>query len=115
MWTRSVSATARPSARRLVTMRSMCRVFHSTTAFDSRLRQLALFMIVSKSPVRNSPWLAKNSQRARADFVVADHAVVVRDDPELDLDTHARPTGCPAQKASLSAAGAVDHPPTSHT
>jgi hypothetical protein len=28
------------------------------------------------------------------DFVIADHAVIVRDDPELELDTHARPTGC---------------------
>src|SRR3954470_13750890 len=51
-WTRSSSRIAVPSARNSVTMRSICRVFHSTTALDSRLRQLALFMIISKSEVR---------------------------------------------------------------
>jgi hypothetical protein len=44
-----------------VTMRSIRKVFHRTTALASRLRQLALFMIISKSEVRNSPWSEKNS------------------------------------------------------
>src|SRR4051794_37326982 len=63
--TRSSSRIVVPLARSSVTMRSSCTVFHRTTALDSRLRQLALFMIDSYSEVRNSPWLAKNSHLAR--------------------------------------------------
>jgi hypothetical protein len=44
------------------------------------------------------------------DLVRADHAVIVGDDPELDLDTHARPTGCHCWRGSLSAAGTKNYP-----
>jgi hypothetical protein len=54
-WTRSSSRIVAPPARSSATMRSMCMAFHSTTALDSRLGQLALFMIISKSEARNSP------------------------------------------------------------
>lgn len=37
-----------------------------------------------------------------SDLALADHAVVVTDDPELDLNTHARPKGCFYWSASLS-------------
>ena len=43
-------------------------------------------------------------------LVRADHAVVVTNDPELDLDTHARPNGCRCSAASLSAADAANYP-----
>src|SRR3954462_9321019 len=38
------------------------------------------------------------------------HAVVVGDNPELDLNTHARPKGCHCRSDYLSAGGAADHP-----
>jgi hypothetical protein len=44
------------------------------------------------------------------DFVFADHAVVVGNDPELDLDTHARPMGGHCWMSSLSGAGTGNHP-----
>src|SRR4051794_22685390 len=43
------------------------------------------------------------------DLVFADYTVVVADDPELDLDTHARPKGCHCQSATLSADTTADH------
>ena len=43
-------------------------------------------------------------------LVRADHTVVVTKDPELDLDTHARPNGCRCSAASLSAADAANYP-----
>jgi hypothetical protein len=43
------------------------------------------------------------------DLVLADYTVVVADDPELDLDTHARPKGCHCQSATLSADTIADH------
>src|SRR3954469_14130185 len=42
------------------------------------------------------------------DLALADHAVVVGDDPELDLNTHARPKGCHCRSDYLSAGGAAD-------
>src|SRR3954454_33382 len=48
------------------------------------------------------------------DLVLADHAVVIADDPELDLDTHARPKGCHCQSAKLSADTIADHPHLPH-
>src|SRR3954454_11224562 len=48
------------------------------------------------------------------DLVLADHAVVIADDPELDLDTHARPKGCYCQSANLSADTIADHPHLPH-
>src|SRR3954469_3739047 len=44
------------------------------------------------------------------DLALADHAVVVGDNPELDLNTHARPKGCHCRSDYLSADGAADHP-----
>jgi hypothetical protein len=44
------------------------------------------------------------------DLALADHAVVVGDDPELDLNTHARPKGCHCRSDFLSAGGAPNHP-----
>jgi hypothetical protein len=43
-------------------------------------------------------------------LVRADHTVVVTNDPELDLDTHARPKGCRCLAASLPAADAANYP-----
>jgi hypothetical protein len=43
-------------------------------------------------------------------LVRADHAVVVTNDPELDLDTQARPNGCRCSAASLAAADASNYP-----
>src|SRR5918994_7754770 len=48
------------------------------------------------------------------DLALADHAVVVGDNPELDLNTHARPKGCHCRSASLSAGRAADHPHLPH-
>src|SRR3954467_2967009 len=48
------------------------------------------------------------------DLVLADYAVVIADDPELDLDTHARPKGCYCQSANLSADTIADHPHLPH-
>src|SRR3954471_18100984 len=47
------------------------------------------------------------------DLALADHAVVVGHDPELDLNTHARPKGCFSWSASLSIADTLDQIPTS--
>jgi hypothetical protein len=46
------------------------------------------------------------------DLALADHAVVVGHDPELDLNTHARPKGCFYWSASLSIADTLDQIPT---
>ena len=46
------------------------------------------------------------------DLALADHAVVVGHDPELDLNTHARPKGCFCWSASLPAADTLDQIPT---
>ena len=46
------------------------------------------------------------------DLALADHGVVVPNDPELDLNTHARPKGCFSWSASLSSADTLDQIPT---
>ena len=51
-----------PVARSWFTISVIRRVFQTSTTFESKLRQVALFMISSASPLRNSPRLAKNNQ-----------------------------------------------------
>src|SRR6516164_7424062 len=61
---RSLSRISSPETRSRATISAIRTVFQTSTAFDSRLRQLALFIISSRSPVRNSPRLAKKRQPA---------------------------------------------------
>src|SRR3954451_20127182 len=46
------------------------------------------------------------------DLALADHAAVVGHDPELDLNTHARPKGCHCGSARLSAADSPSQTPS---
>ena len=80
---RSLSRISSPEARRRLTISAMRTVFQTSTAFDSRLRQLALFIISSRSPVRNSP---RGEEEAAARQIVPMLAVV-----ELKLDGVAHP------------------------
>jgi hypothetical protein len=48
------------------------------------------------------------------DLALADHAVVVGDDPELGLNTHACPKDCNCQSDYLSAGGSANQPRPPH-
>jgi hypothetical protein len=48
------------------------------------------------------------------DLALADHAVVVGHDSELDLNTHARPKGCHCRSDYLSTGRAPNHPDLPH-
>ena len=58
-------------------------VFQTSTAFDSTLKALTLFMISSQSPLRNAPWLAKN--QATCQFVSRLPAVELQVDAVTEL------------------------------
>src|SRR3954454_14120662 len=83
-----------------------CRLGGDHASLDADQRRLS-FIERQTDPLQSVVTLVEMH-----DLALADHAVVVGHDPELDLNTHARPKGCFYWSASLSFADTLHQIPT---